>query len=228
MEIATYKLLTRTFLHFVQIVRSFSKASNLFPLLSFSCYPGFSKNIHNLQNAFFGLRYWMPLCPILWFIRCRTFRSSQQFILNEWVNEWIMKGAHEQSRSNWRRLKEAWGGLKWTYQWKSRVNIFTYFPTFKMMTSFNQVFLWSRNFSMSTYNRVEGLCHILKFHFCWVTNLEGLEREQDFLLTFITDQAPPFYTTVKVSFSLLIGVNTLTFILFLSIFKEKHKENSAL
>lgn len=107
----------------------------------------------------------------------------------------------------------------------------TYSPTFlllKWWPHLIQAFLWSRSFSMSTYNRVEGLCHILKFHFCWVTNLEGLEREQDFLLTFITDQAPPFYTTVKVGFSLLIGVNTLTFILFLSIFKEKHKENSAL
>lgn len=71
---------------------------------------------------------------------------------------------------------------------------------------------------MSTYNRLEGPWHVLKFHFCCITDLEGLEREQDFLLTFTIEQAPPFYTTIKVGFSLLIGMNTLTFILFLSIF----------
>lgn len=79
---------------------------------------------------------------------------------------------------------------------------------------------------MSTYNRFEGPRHVLKFHFCCVTDLEGLEREQDFLLTFTIEQAPPFYATMKVGFSLLIGMNTNFHTIFVHFLKRSTRKTA--
>lgn len=162
-----------------------SKVCILFFYYSDFCLPGFrSKNISDFKYIF-------SVCiPYIHSLLTLVHSTAPVF---EWMNQLVNsdKSAHEELQScrncrGDRRKQESVG--RWTCQARSKANMFTPFPAFKLDTLFNLSFLFEEEFFRVIYF-TDLKIHVLwvNFLFCWPTNLRHKEwlELRNFLKTFM-------------------------------------------